>query len=220
MKHLVSLCLIFLLGTATQAAAQEGDNPEAIRAGGGALMFSMGSLLGSPGLLDGLGIGGRYFLTDTFALRAVVVPDVSFANTSDGEKDQGTGHELQSHSLGGTVNLGLDVVLHRVGERMVFFGGGYVVASFSNAREIELDRAMDIEEDTTTRDASGAILGTMGATFFVAQQVSVGVEYRMGPRIEWNRTIDVWDGEEESRITTLHSYLLSESAGFQLSTWF
>lgn len=183
-----------VVGFAAPAAAQNVRT-----ANTGALTFNLGGLFNStPSAFDGVGIGGRYFLNEGLAIRAAIGITTG---TSEFENDAG---KVENKSSLYALEGGAEFVLARGKSAYLYTGGILQVASGETDPE-------GSNNNTTTTGL--ALAGLIGATYFVADSLSVGAEYRLG--IAYDST-----EEEGSDETTTNTVIGVGTVGFHLGFWF
>lgn len=172
-------------------------------AGHGALLFTLGGLFSAaPSALDGVGIGGRYFMQDNLAIRAGV--GLSFAGS---ERDvEGPGQKSETDTSRIAAEAALEYTLFRRGPVYIFAGGLAQVISASTDEK-------DVRE---TSSFGFAVAGVVGANYFFDDSVSLGAEYRLG--------LEQVSGEEEPengpKTETTNSRIGTGTVGFHLGFWF
>lgn len=183
-------------GFAAPAAAQNVRT-----ANTGALTFNLGGLFNSsPAAFDGVGIGGRYFLNEGMALRGAV----GITNSTDEVENPGGKTETKDslYALEG----GAEIVLARGKSAYLYTGGILQVAT----GETDPDGT-----DNNTSRTGLALAGLIGATYFVADSLSVGAEYRLG--------LAYSSSEQEvgnNTVTTTNTTFGTGTVGFHLGFWF
>lgn len=183
-----------IAGFAAPAAAQS------IRTGGtGALTFNLGGLFStSPSAFDGIGVGGRYFLNEGLAVRgALGISNETVENENPGGKQE------DSNSLY-ALEGGAEIVLARGKSAYLYTGGILQVSSGEDDPE---------GTDNNTSRTGLALAGLLGATYFVADSLSIGAEYRLGLAYT---SAESEDGDVTSTTTSFGT----GSFGFHLGFWF
>jgi hypothetical protein len=184
------------------AAAQDKSAKPLTDAGNGALLFQLGGIFTStPALLDGVGVGGRYFMSDGTAVRAAA--GISYNND---ETDPEVGANQESSSTNFAVEGGLELELFQRGPVYLYWGG---------LAQIFIGSSEDAAE--TERSTFGfGIAGMVGASYFFDESMSLGAEYRLG--ISRVSTDVEPKGGGDSEQTQLN--FGTGSVGFHLGFWF
>jgi opacity protein-like surface antigen len=169
----------------------------------GALSFNMGGLFAStPGAFDDIGIGGRWFLNEGLAIRGALGVNLSTDKT-----------ENDSDSIENSTSLyalegGAEIVIARGKSAYLYTGGILQVSSFEDDPHDETGN----EENNTSRTGL-TVAGIIGATYFVADSLSIGAEYRLGVTYASQE-------REGSELTESTTTIGTGTAGFHLSFWF
>jgi len=191
--------MVLVLTMAFSANAKDKNAPAMdIEAGAQAVMFNMGGIFSSaPSSFDGIGVGVRYAARDRVHVRAALGID-NKTETSDPKEGTKSENKTSAYGLEG----GLDYILAR-NENLLLYIGGILQFGLSST---------DPEGDAESDGTFVALAGTLGATWFFTQNVSLGAEYRLG--FESDSEEDQ-DGNKSSttRIGT-------GSAAFLLGFWF
>ena len=185
-----------LLGAAPAAAQLE-------TAGKGALLFNYGGLFNStPGAFDDIGIGGRYFLDRSLAIRAAVGMGLSteaFENDSDNGND-----DVENNQSLFSLEGGVEYVLARTKTAYLYTGGIIQLSTFED----------DPEGRNNNTDRTGlAVAALLGANYFVAESLSIGAEYRLG--VSYAST-----ERQDNDVTATTTTIGTGTVGFHLGFWF
>jgi hypothetical protein len=184
------------------AAAQDRPAKPLTDSGNGALMFQLGGLLTTtPSVLDGVGVGGRYFMADGTAVRAAV----GIRHQSD-ETDPKNGPNTESSSTDLALEGGLELELFQRGPVYIYWGGvaQLLFGSSEDAAETEEGRL------------GFAAAGMVGASWFFDESISIGAEYRLGLSYV-SRDIEPQGGNDRE-VTQL--VFGTGAVGFHLGFWF
>lgn len=196
---LTALSLALMVGFAHAEEGEGGDNyVKPIRAGRGALVFTMGGLMTStPGNMDGIGAGARYMLSPAMTLRA----GFGLRNFSD-EFDPDNGDSTQNKNSTWAVEGALEFVLRKK-RNMMFYAGPLLQVG---------GQADEPDGDNNDTDISGyTVAGIAGVNWFFVENLSVGAEYRLGLTSETTKT----EAGERTQST-----IGVGSAAFLVSFWF
>lgn len=192
------LLLAALLALGAGSAQADGVETQ----GAGALMFDYGGLFTStPTALDGVGIGGRYFLNKSFAIRA------GLGVLLDTEKVEAAGASEES----GVTQLGIEVggefVLARTRSAFLYSGGLLQLSKFERDPE---GASNNVDRFDLT------IAALLGVTYFIVEGLSIGAEYRFG--LNYGAQTEERPGQdniESTRVT-----IGVGTVGFHLGFWF
>lgn len=167
----------------------------------GALMFDYGGLFTStPTALDSVGVGGRYFLSEDFAMRAAVGMLLDTAKT-----EVGSASEEASRSQFG-IEAGAEFVLTRGRSAYLYTGGLLQISKFED----------DPEGGSNNTDRLDITVGgLLGVTYFIVDKLSIGAEYRLGFNYGMQTEERAGDDIETSRTT-----IGVGTVGFHLGFWF
>lgn len=202
MKTALSIALAL---TATPLIAQADQTENSSKAktsvatrGHKALMFNLGGLFSSaPTAVDGVGVGGRYFLDRKMAIRA----GVGFTNTSV-DTDQGDNNSTDKNTAY-TIEGGAEWTIGRTSNTYLYAGALAQIGLTGSDPE-----GSDNNTDTTSITAAGLV----GATWFPVENVSVGAEYRLGMTYAKSE-------REAGDITQTTTTLGTGTVGFHLAFW-
>ncbi len=184
------------------AAAQDKTPKPLTDSGNGALMFQLGGVFSStPANLDGVGVGGRYFMADGTAVRAAA--GVGFSSE---ETDPENGTKSEESSTNFNVEGGLELTMFQRGPVYVYWGG---------IAQIGIGSSEDAAE-TETSTLGFAIAGMVGATYFFDEAMSIGAEYRLGLRRVTSERKPKAGGDVESTEFDFGT----GAVGFHLGFWF
>ena len=171
---IVSLGLSF---SQVQAQKTAENYTKKIRGGNGALMFSMGGLMSStPGLLDGLGIGGRYMLSSGMAVRGGFGLNNN-TNEWDPKREGADRTKDESNRFG--VEGGVEILLFKRTNLLLYTGGLAIIGMESTDPE---------GDDNDTDSSSITASGILGVSWFLTHNVSAGAEYRLGIQMDSEET--------------------------------
>ena len=206
MRYLSALIVTSVVLCAAAASADEPKvNP--IEAGDGALMFNYGGLFNStPSNLDQVGVGGRYFISDTMAVRAAL--GINYLSKENENKDSNgntTTSDNSSNDLG--LEGGVEMTMFSSPTVTIYMGGLLQAVLGSNDP--------GTGGDEVTHQKFG-LMGLLGATYFFTEYVSVGAEYRLG----FVRDVEETKKSDNSTTTVTDTTFGTGSAGFHLSFWF
>lgn len=185
---------------AAEGAAAESDNPTG--AGAGALVFSLTNLISTPSAMDGVGIGGVYFLNQKLAIRA----GLGFLKTSSENDPAGANNTKEENSMGVGLEGGVEYVLFS-NKSVNIWGGGLLQIGYNSNDE------KDVQEESTT---SFALAGALGADWFFADHMSLGAEYRLGVQSVSKETKP--EGQDKATESALNIGV--GSAAMRLGFWF
>ncbi|MBU0553669.1 porin family protein [Myxococcota bacterium] len=157
----------FSLAHAQEAESGADNYTKAIRAGRGALVFSMGGLMTStPGNMDGIGAGGRYMLSPDMALRV----GFGLQNTTHAvDPDQGDKTEDKAGVW--AVEAGVEFILRKKRNMMFYAGGIAQIGGQTNEPD---------GENNDDETSGYTIAGIAGVNWFFVENLSLGAEYRLG----------------------------------------
>lgn len=169
--------------------------------GMGALMFDYGGLfVSTPSALDSVGVGGRYFLSEDFALRAAVGVLVDSQKTDVG----GASEETSVSQLG--IEAGGEFVLARTRSAYLYSGG---LLQLSSA-------GIDPEGGSNNTDRIDlTVAALLGVTYFIVDGLSIGAEYRLG--LSYGTQTEERQGDD---IESTHTAIGVGTVGFHLGFWF
>lgn len=184
-----------LLGAAP-ASAQVETNGKA------ALLFNYGGLFSStPAAFDTIGIGGRYFLDRSLALRGALGIGLETTTiASDNSAVDEVTNETSLYSLEG----GVEYVLARTKTAYLYTGG---ILQLS-AGEVNPE-----EGNNNTSTTGLAVAGLLGANYFVTEGLSIGAEYRLGVHYRSQE-------QQGNDVTTSTTNIGTGTVGFHLGFWF
>lgn len=170
--------------------------------GNGALLFQLGGLFNStPSSLDGVGVGGRYFLGEDMALRA------AFGFSSSTNERKNGGNKTEDTSTDFALEGGLEMALMKRGPVYLYAGG---IAQFLTGSS-EPDGGAEESRTQFT------VAGVVGGTYFFDEAMSVGAEYRLGIASESTETEPPGGGAKSE---SSQFRIGTGSVGFHLGFWF
>lgn len=188
----------FVIGALSAFAAPAGAQNVRL-AQTGALTFNLGGLFSSaPTAFDGVGIGGRYFLDEGMSLRGGL--GISSISDSVEVNDNSSENSQNLFALEG----GVEIVIARGKSAYLYTGG---IAQLSSGSE-DPDGS-----DNNTDNLGVTVAGLIGATYFVADSLSIGAEYRLG--VSYTST----ETESDER-TVSRTAIGTGTVGFHLGFWF
>jgi len=186
---------------ATASAAQAEDAEQRAKDTGGALLFQVGGITGTPGAMDGIGVGGLYFVAPRMALRGAL----GLLNSSQERDPGGDAPKSEQSSFNVSLEGGLEyLVVH--GRTVNIWAGGLLQVGKGT------DEVKDVNETDTL---TFALAGALGADWFFAESVSLGAEYRLG--LQSVSKEDKPEGGTKS--TTSTTVIGVGSAGLRLGFW-
>ena len=190
----IGLVLGALLTLTVPAAAQN------VRLGKtGALTFNMSGLFSDgPSAFDNIGIGGRWFLDEGLAIRGGL--GVNLLTEKVETDNDSTENKNNLYALEG----GVEIVIARGKSAYLYTGGILQISTQEDDPE---------GDDNNTSDLGLTVAGIIGATYFVADSLSVGAEYRLGVTYASNE-------REGSEVTNSNTTIGTGTAGFHLGFWF
>lgn len=204
MNALKSLTIAAGLLSAAPAFAEDAaagkDNPTG--AGAGALVFSLTNLISTPSAMDGVGIGGVYFINQKLAIRA----GLGFLKTSSEDDPAGANNTKEENSMGVGLEGGVEYVLFS-NKSVNIWGGGLLQIGYDSKDQ------KDVQEESTT---SFALAGALGADWFFADHMSLGAEYRLGVQSVGTET----KPEGQDKATKSELNIGVGSAAMRLGFWF
>ena len=204
MNALKSLTIAAGLLAAAPAFAEDAvagkDTPTG--AGAGALVFSLTNLISTPSAMDGVGIGGVYFLNQKLAIRA----GLGFLKTSSEDDPAGANNTKEENSMGVGLEGGVEYVLFS-NKSVNIWGGGLLQIGYDSKDQ------KDVQEESTT---SFALAGALGADWFFADHMSLGAEYRLGVQSVGTET----KPEGQDKATKSELNIGVGSAAMRLGFWF
>jgi hypothetical protein len=190
-----------LFGGAALAADPKAE--QQTKQGDGALMFTLGGLFTStPSLIDGVGVGGRYFTSESMALRAAL-------GFSHGSVETETGNNSQTDSnTNFAIEGGVEFPIFKKGPVYIYAGGVAQVLVGSTDKE---------SNNTETSTTGFAVAGAAGANYFFDDSMSIGAEYRLGVA---NTSTESKPKGGGTKTTTSDFEIGTGAVGFHLAFWF
>lgn len=209
-RTLMTTTLLALLLAATSALAQAPTPAKANTAQSGkqgALLFSLAGITAAPGLYDNVGAGARWALSDKMMLRAGVG---LFSQSTETETTfSGNTNKAESSAKLFGLEGGVELPLYQRKDLTIYVGG-IAQLGWGSA---EPD---DNTESTTTQLT---LAGIAGATWFFADSVSLGAEYRLGLARTSEETKQ-GSGDSKSTTENTTSNFGVGQVGFLLGFWF
>jgi hypothetical protein len=186
------------------AAAAQNKTPKPLTdAGNGALMFQLGGIFAStPSILDGVGVGGRYFISDGTAIRAAV----GLVHSSVETDPEGGGGNTDDSSTDFAIEGGLELPLFQRGPVYLYWGGIAQILVGSTDTESN-------DQESSTK--SIGVAGMVGANWFFDDSMSLGAEYRLGFSYK-AQTVERPAGDVDVNTLTLGT----GAVAFHLGFWF
>lgn len=171
-----------------------------------ALMFNLGGIFSStPTALDGVGVGGRYFLNESMAVRA----GLGLSLASEKSETSQSGFSQDSNDSSNTIAIegAVEFVLMRA-KAAYLYTGGLLQLGYNST---------DPDGGNNNTDGfSTTLAGLLGANYFLMEGLSVGAEYRLG----LNYTSAHQDRGPDADADQTSTVLGVGTVGFHLGFWF